>query len=202
MKYQTISMKQFFPAKGAIYYVAIATVIFSHVKITCYFHMWRYHVFARKLTWYFIGVYIIRSFINSIDWFTQFTTINRLKSWRFRALALRQNESSQCSCPVFLSSTYKWIFRRPSKPLKHFDTLFKVKNVAKPAIRPRKVSAKGSTERRLYCRLAVLCVLMRPRKNQNFSTYSNISLCSKRFRSVSEQRTRSESQRPRKKWRE
>ena len=33
MKYQTISLKQFFPAKGAIYYVAIATVIFSHVKI-------------------------------------------------------------------------------------------------------------------------------------------------------------------------
>ena len=33
-------MKQFFPMKGAIYYVAIATVIFSHVmKITCYFHM-------------------------------------------------------------------------------------------------------------------------------------------------------------------
>ena len=31
-------MKQFFPAKGAIYYVAIATVLFSHVKITCYFH--------------------------------------------------------------------------------------------------------------------------------------------------------------------
>ena len=35
MKYQTISMKQF-RAKGAIYYVAIATVTFSHVKITCY----------------------------------------------------------------------------------------------------------------------------------------------------------------------
>ena len=45
--------------KGAICYVAIATVIFSHVKITCYFHTWRYQVFARKLTWYFIGVYII-----------------------------------------------------------------------------------------------------------------------------------------------
>ena len=30
-------------------------------KITCYFHMWRYQVFARKLTWYFIGVYIINS---------------------------------------------------------------------------------------------------------------------------------------------
>ena len=32
-------MKQFFPAKGTIYYVAIATVIFSDVKITCYFHV-------------------------------------------------------------------------------------------------------------------------------------------------------------------
>ena len=50
--------------KGAIYYVAIATVIFSHVKITCYFHMWRYQVFTRKLTWYFIGVYIIKRFIH------------------------------------------------------------------------------------------------------------------------------------------
>ena len=29
MKYQAISLEQFFPAKGAIYYVAIATVIFS-----------------------------------------------------------------------------------------------------------------------------------------------------------------------------
>ena len=48
--------------KGTIYYVAIATVIFSHVKITCYFHMWRYRVFARKLTWYFIGVYIIKDY--------------------------------------------------------------------------------------------------------------------------------------------
>ena len=29
------------------------------MQITCYFHLWRYQVFARKLTWYFIGVYII-----------------------------------------------------------------------------------------------------------------------------------------------
>ena len=29
-------MKQFFPAKGGIYYVAIATVIFSRVKISCF----------------------------------------------------------------------------------------------------------------------------------------------------------------------
>ena len=39
MKCQTISLKNFFAAKRAIYYVAIATVIFSHVKITCYFHV-------------------------------------------------------------------------------------------------------------------------------------------------------------------
>jgi len=60
MKYNTISGKHFFPAKGAIYYVAIATVIFSHVKITYYFHMWRYQIFTWKLAWYFIGVYIIK----------------------------------------------------------------------------------------------------------------------------------------------
>ena len=51
MKYQIVSLKQFFPAKGAVYYVAIATVIFSRV-------ISRYHAFARKFTWYFIGVYI------------------------------------------------------------------------------------------------------------------------------------------------
>ena len=59
MNYQTISLQQFFGVKGAINYVALTMVIFSHVKITCYFHMRRYQVFARKLTWYFIGVYII-----------------------------------------------------------------------------------------------------------------------------------------------
>ena len=39
MKYQTILLKQFFGLKGAVYYDAIATVIFSHMRITCYFHM-------------------------------------------------------------------------------------------------------------------------------------------------------------------
>ena len=34
MKYQTSLLQQFFGVKGAIYYVAIATVIFSHVKIS------------------------------------------------------------------------------------------------------------------------------------------------------------------------
>ena len=36
MKFQTISMKQLFAAKGAIHYVAIATAIFSRVKISCF----------------------------------------------------------------------------------------------------------------------------------------------------------------------
>ena len=53
MLYQTISLKQFFPVNGVIYNVAIATVIFSYV--------WRYHVFVQKFTWYFIGVYIIKT---------------------------------------------------------------------------------------------------------------------------------------------
>ena len=60
MTYKTISPEYFFGVEGTIYYEAIAAVIFSHVKIACYFHMWRYQVFAQKLTWYFIGVYIIR----------------------------------------------------------------------------------------------------------------------------------------------
>ena len=38
IKYQTILLSLFFlPAQGVIYYVAMATVIFSNVKITCYF---------------------------------------------------------------------------------------------------------------------------------------------------------------------
>ena len=50
MKYLTISP---FAAKGAIYSVTIAAVRILRVKITCYFHVGRYHVFAEKLTWYF-----------------------------------------------------------------------------------------------------------------------------------------------------
>ena len=57
MKYLTISP---FAAKGAIYSVTIAAVRILRVKITCYFHVGRYHVFAGKLTWYFTGVYIIK----------------------------------------------------------------------------------------------------------------------------------------------
>ena len=56
--------------KGTIYFVTITTVISPRVKMTCYFHVWRYEVFARKLTWYFIGDYIIKSnmFLNCIKY--------------------------------------------------------------------------------------------------------------------------------------
>ena len=37
MNAKPFDLKQFLAAKGAIHYVAIATVIFSRVKITCYF---------------------------------------------------------------------------------------------------------------------------------------------------------------------
>ena len=39
MKCQTILLKKFLGLKGAVYYEAIALVIFLHVRITCYFHM-------------------------------------------------------------------------------------------------------------------------------------------------------------------
>ena len=45
-----------------IYYMSTNEIpnLFTTVsKITCHFHMWRYHVFLQKLTWYCIGVYII-----------------------------------------------------------------------------------------------------------------------------------------------
>ena len=63
-----------------LFYEAIATVIFSHVKRTCYFHMWRYQAFAQKLTWYFIGVYII--------------------NWYIKRLALSQGYYCHCLVPL------------------------------------------------------------------------------------------------------
>ena len=48
-------------AKGASDCATIATMIFSLVKITFCFHECRYEVFARKISWCFIGVHIIKS---------------------------------------------------------------------------------------------------------------------------------------------
>ena len=69
--------------KSAIYYVTITTVIFPRVKITCYFHLWRYEVFARKLTWNFTGVYKIRSdifvsFLTSISMSTVILSLGKV----------------------------------------------------------------------------------------------------------------------------
>ena len=40
-------------------YVTIAMVIFSLLKIACYLHVRRYHVYMWELTWYFTGIYIV-----------------------------------------------------------------------------------------------------------------------------------------------
>ena len=70
MKYQTISLKQFFwcerrgllcsHSKGDIF-ICEDNMLFSHVKIACYFHMWRKQVYARNLTLDFICVYTIKN---------------------------------------------------------------------------------------------------------------------------------------------
>ena len=52
MEYQTISLKQFFPAKGVIYYVAIAMVKIScfHTKAHLVFHWCLYNKYIYKIT--------------------------------------------------------------------------------------------------------------------------------------------------------
>ena len=114
MKYQTISLTQLYPAKGAIYYVAIATVIFSHVKITCYFHVWRYHVFAQKLTWYFIGVYIINynsDYYNNICYNCCFNKVAK----RFGTLNLQVKVYQKC---WKMNELYADRFQAPPPPKK------------------------------------------------------------------------------------
>ena len=66
MKYQTISLSYTFSC------CARCNLLCSHSnsdlfieKITCYFDVWRYHVLMRKLTWYFIGIYIMKWIISA-----------------------------------------------------------------------------------------------------------------------------------------
>ena len=48
----------FFASKGAIYFFSHCYGdLCAHVKITCYFYIWRYHASVWKLTWHFIGVF-------------------------------------------------------------------------------------------------------------------------------------------------
>ena len=60
MKYQTISLfKIVFSLERRNLLCSHSNSDISLVKITCYFHMSRYHVFERKLTWFSIhGAYI------------------------------------------------------------------------------------------------------------------------------------------------
>ena len=61
VKYQTISLlKIVFCGERRNLSCSHSNGDFSLVKITRYFLMWSYHVFARKLSWYFIGVYTMK----------------------------------------------------------------------------------------------------------------------------------------------
>ena len=80
-----LKLRQGAAAKGAIYYVTITMLIFSSVKM---FN----NIFARKLTWYFIGVYIITEF-------------HRLEHRNLYLIVI----SSFPSSDIYISTTYRWI---------------------------------------------------------------------------------------------
>ena len=56
-----------FSAKGASCYNTTETVSFSLVKITCYFHVWRYRVFAKKLTYMVFHSCLFNKYINLLE---------------------------------------------------------------------------------------------------------------------------------------
>ena len=85
-------------------YVTIATVNFSRVKITCYLHVWRYQVFAQKLTWYFIGVYIIN------DCFYPDTDIHFLSSELAYLPGCRACQRQPTTSPTASICCQKWSF--------------------------------------------------------------------------------------------
>ena len=80
-------------------------MIFSHVKITCYFHMWRYQVFARKLTFYFIGVYIIKGLIIWDD-----EVIWQVSQADMEALTKGKQGFASCISlgPFYMEKSYPW----------------------------------------------------------------------------------------------
>ena len=67
-KVKTVRWMMTFHLRNRGYYMALRRHEISlrnisrvHTRLSeCYFRMWGYHVFARKLTWYFTGVYIIK----------------------------------------------------------------------------------------------------------------------------------------------
>ena len=123
MKCQTILLKWFFGLKGAVYSEAIAM----------YFHMWRFQVFARKLSWYifhwclynkyiYIYIYIYIFFVffflccrRSIrkEWISTFFGIIW---WSLPNVGLKQNEVLNIvqakKCPEV--PTFWRLFYRPN----------------------------------------------------------------------------------------
>ena len=120
--------------KGAINYVAIATVIFSHVNITCYFHMRRYQVFARKLTWYFIGVYIIYIRHLKITLIGAEPTIWLLRlvwvTWLWRQNFFPDKEL----CKIFFPSIIRYIWKIFFQCRNFFRNVFSCKEFFRPKL--------------------------------------------------------------------
>ena len=89
-------------------------------SLTCYFHMWWYQVFARKLTWYLIGVYIMKHYKKIATFTTNHLMIILIRLfkdlWRFfiNTYSLRQSVSSwrkhsqifECEIRQFIPSIF------------------------------------------------------------------------------------------------
>ena len=60
MKYQPFHFKIFCCKRANLLYGHSNGDLSVTVKMTCFFHVWRHHVFTQKLTWYFISLYIIK----------------------------------------------------------------------------------------------------------------------------------------------
>ena len=85
-------------------------LISSHVKITCYLHMWKYHHcygliinrtfqtknFLSKMVWHFIGVYIINRILHG-----------RLEIWNFSSCVEKNISLVRC--------THSWIIFQHSQ---------------------------------------------------------------------------------------
>ena len=119
-----------FAVQGAMYHVAIATMIFSRVKITCYFHMWRYNFFALKLTWYFIGVYIInrgyymaaRRYEISLRVLKNISRVSAANEWNIFQHSKRNFVSPSGHVMFYLLYKHQW----NAKPF-HFNIFFAAK---------------------------------------------------------------------------
>ena len=103
--------------------------------MTCYFYVWRYHVYARKLTWYFTVVYTIkvntwhvRSRVKERFLF-QHSVVGRgkdslhgVQSWRHSIFW--EVSVSLYNVEMFLISAYKKLMRRKMRQLLGYQSHF------------------------------------------------------------------------------